>query len=122
MPLGSVLEWPKNMPSSPKFFRLFSTPYFMDYALLHQLCKIHAPAGNEVAMKDFLLDFVLREAKNWASQPEIIHGDAFQDCLLLVFGKPRTVVFAHIDSIGFTVRYNNRLVKIGGPVTETGIN
>ena len=37
------------------------------------------------------------------------------------FGKPRTAVFAHIDSIGFTVKYNNEIVKIGGPVTKNGI-
>jgi len=38
----------------------------------------------------------------------------------LVFGKPRTAIFAHIDSIGFTVRYGKQLVKIGGPVTIKG--
>ncbi len=34
---------------------------------------------------------------------------------MLVFGKPRTAIFAHMDSIGFTVRYGKELVKIGGP-------
>lgn len=29
-------------------------------------------------------------------------------------------MFAHIDSIGFTVRYGRQLVKIGGPDLETG--
>ena len=32
-----------------------------------------------------------------------------------------TAIFAHLDSIGFTVRYNNEIVKIGGPVTTEGI-
>jgi putative aminopeptidase FrvX len=39
-----------------------------------------------------------------------------------VFGKnPRTAIFAHLDSIGFTVRYGKQLVKVGGPVLEEGI-
>jgi len=37
-----------------------------------------------------------------------------------VFGQPRTAVFAHLDSIGFTVRYGRQLVRIGGPVAEAG--
>ena len=28
---------------------------------------------------------------------------------------------AHLDSIGFTVKYNNEIVKIGGPVSSEGI-
>jgi putative aminopeptidase FrvX len=39
---------------------------------------------------------------------------------MLVFGTPRTAVFAHMDSIGYTVRYQNQLVPIGGPHAETG--
>ena len=37
-----------------------------------------------------------------------------------MFGKPRTAIFAHTDSIGFTVRYGKQLVKIGGPRIEKG--
>jgi putative aminopeptidase FrvX len=37
-----------------------------------------------------------------------------------VFGEPRTAVFAHLDSIGFTVRYGHQLVRIGGPQAEAG--
>ena len=40
--------------------------------------------------------------------------------MLLVFGQPRTTVFAHLDSIGFTVRYDRQLVRIGGPQAEAG--
>ena len=28
---------------------------------------------------------------------------------------------SHLDSIGFTVKYNNEIVKIGGPVSSEGI-
>jgi putative aminopeptidase FrvX len=84
------------------------------------MCRIHAPAGNEVAMTDFLLNYINLNQKNWKVQPVIHAGDGLQDCIVLVFGKPKTAIFAHIDSIGFTVRYYNQLVKIGGPKVENG--
>ncbi|MEN7550395.1 aminopeptidase [Rapidithrix thailandica] len=86
--------------------------------LLKQLCQVHAPAGNEVLMKEFILDYVEKNKANWKVQPEVIHGEEFQDCLMLVFGKPRTAIFAHMDSIGFTVKYDREIVKIGGPRTK----
>ncbi len=58
--------------------------------------------------------------KNWKVKPQIIAGDDFQDCILLKFGKPRTVIFAHMDSVGFTVRYFNQLLAIGSPDAEAG--
>ena len=88
--------------------------------LLRKLCSIHAPSGNEGAMTEFLLDYIQKNMKFWKVKPEIFSGENFQDCIVLVFGKPRTAVFAHIDSIGFTVRYNNQLVKIGSPETKNG--
>ena len=88
--------------------------------LLEQLCNIHAPSGEEGAVKDFLLKYVRKEKKKWKQQPEIIEGEEFQDCLILKFGKPRTAIFAHMDSVGFTVRYFNQLVAIGSPDAETG--
>jgi len=88
--------------------------------LLKRLCGIQAPCGSEEKMHDFLLDYIKAEQGNWKVQPEIIHGDGFQNCILLVFGKPRTAVFAHIDNIGFQVRYENQLVKIGGPRMVSG--
>lgn len=90
------------------------------YQLLRQLVEIHAPSGEEEVMKDFILDYTKKHSQNWKVQPEIIAGPAFQDCILLVFGKPRTAVFAHMDSIGFTTRYENQLVPIGGPEAEAG--
>ena len=92
----------------------------LDYSLLHQLCRIHAPSGNEIAMKDFLLKYVKKNKSFWKVEPEIIHGPEFQDCIILKFGKPRTAIYAHMDSIGFTVRYQDQLVPIGGPKAETG--
>lgn len=88
--------------------------------LLKDLISIHSPSGSEFRMKKFLIEYINAESKNWACQPQIIHGDFLHDNLLLVFGQPKTAIFAHMDSIGFNVRYQNQLVPIGGPDAETG--
>jgi putative aminopeptidase FrvX len=88
--------------------------------LLKQLCEIHAPSGEEFRMKEFLLKYIQKESKKWKTVPEIYHGEEFQDCIILKFGKPRTAIFAHMDSIGFTVRYQNQLLPIGSPDAEMG--
>ncbi len=90
------------------------------FALLKRLCQVHAPSGEEYALKEFLLNYISKAKKNWKTKPEIIVGDEFQDCILLKFGKPRTAIFAHLDSIGFTVRYFNQLLPIGSPEAEMG--
>lgn len=91
-----------------------------DWAFLKQLCEIHAPSGHEAPVKEFLLSYIQREKKNWRTQPQIIQGEEFQDCLILRFGKPRTAIFAHMDTIGFSVRYFNQLLTIGSPDAEAG--
>ena len=88
--------------------------------LLKELCEIHAPSGEEKPVRDFLINYFQKNKNLFKSEPELIYGEDFQDCLIVKFGKPRTVVFAHMDSIGFTVRYDNQLVPIGGPVAENG--
>lgn len=88
--------------------------------LLKQLSSIHAPSGNEGLMTEFLLNYIDKEKEKWANQPEIYFGDHFQNNIILKFGKPRTAIFAHIDSIGFTVRYEKELIKIGSPRTIEG--
>ncbi|MDG2164234.1 MAG: aminopeptidase [Flavobacteriales bacterium] len=93
----------------------------MDFNLLKDLQSIHAPAGDESKMKDFLIDYVENNNKKWKVKPELIHGEDFQDCLILKFGNPRTAIFAHMDSIGFTVRYGKELVKLGGPKISSGM-
>ncbi len=90
----------------------------MNLELLKTMCAVHAPSGNEKALSDFLLNYIKEQKKNWKHKPVVYSGKNFQDCIILVFGKPRTAIFAHIDSIGFTVRYGKQLVKIGGPRTQ----
>jgi putative aminopeptidase FrvX len=88
--------------------------------ILKELCQVHAPSGFEAPMKKHLLKYVKQNAKKWKTQPEIIDGEEFQDCFMLKFGKPRTAIFAHMDSIGFSVRYFNQLLPIGSPHAEAG--
>ena len=89
--------------------------------LLRTLCAFPAPAGEETGLSRFILNYVRQHGPGWRHPPLVVHDEArFQDCLLLVFGQPRTAVFAHLDSIGFTVRYGRELVPIGGPECEAG--
>jgi len=88
--------------------------------LLKTLCQIHAPSGNESAMKAFILEYVKKNQANWKVQPTIIDGEEFQDGLILVFGQPKTAVFAHIDTIGFMARYDKELLRIGSPKVQSG--
>ena len=88
--------------------------------LLHTLCRIAAPSGNEAPLTKFVLDYVRQHQSSWRHQPRVVAHENLQDCLVLVFGEPRTAVFAHLDSIGFTVRYGRQLVRIGGPQAEAG--
>jgi len=88
--------------------------------LLKQLCEIHAPAGSEYKLTEFLLDYINENKVNWKNQPQIIYGEGFQDNIMLVFGKPTTAIFAHMDSIGYTAGYKNNLIKIGGPSAKKG--
>lgn len=89
--------------------------------LLQNLIDVHAPSGSEYKMNQFLMHYVQKESKNWRVKPTIFSGDDFHDSLLLIFGDPKTAVFAHMDSVGFTTRYEDQLVAIGGPHVENGI-
>ncbi|KUG09553.1 M20/M25/M40 family metallo-hydrolase [Solirubrum puertoriconensis] len=88
--------------------------------LLHTLCRTPAPSGHEAPLTEFVLRYIMEQAPSWRVQPTVLAGGEFQDCIILVFGNPKTAVFAHLDSIGFTVRYGKQLVRIGGPDAETG--
>jgi putative aminopeptidase FrvX len=88
--------------------------------LLKSLCEIQSPSGEEKPMKDFIMEYVNSNMHKWSAQPEIIEGPQFQDNLVLKFGTPRTAIFAHMDTVGFTVRYHDQLIPIGQPDVETG--
>jgi putative aminopeptidase FrvX len=89
--------------------------------LLKELIEVRGASGDESLVKSFVLNYIESNTSSWKVKPEIIEGKGFQDAIILVFGKPRTAIFAHMDSIGFTVGYGKNLIKIGGPRTEDGM-
>lgn len=89
--------------------------------LLKTLTAIRGASSDEGRIKDFILEYVASNSSNWRVKPEIVTGRGFQDCIILVFGNPRTAIYAHMDSIGFTVGYDKELIRIGGPKTIDGI-
>lgn len=101
---------------------LFMPPQYQKttMTLLEQLCSLHAPSGEESAMKEFLLQHIKKVSKKWRTRPQVIQNEELQDSFILKFGKPRTALFVHMDSIGFTVRYFNQLLTIGSPDVESG--
>ena len=88
--------------------------------LLIQLLQFQGVSGDESSLSQYILDFVSKRKTSWKVLPEVYSGEGFQDCIVLKFGNPKTAVFAHIDTIGFTVRYDNQLVPVGGPEAEDG--
>ena len=88
--------------------------------LLKTLTAIRGASSDESEIKEFILSYILENQNKWKVQPKIFEGGAFQDNLILVFGEPKTAIFAHTDSIGFSVAYDKMLYKIGGPRTMDG--
>jgi len=92
----------------------------MDFNLLETLCQIQATSGDENKIKQFILNYVKGNASNWRKTPKIIEGKGFQDNIMLVFGSPNIAYYAHMDSVGFTTRYQNQLITIGSPDARKG--
>ncbi|RLD68129.1 MAG: aminopeptidase [Bacteroidetes bacterium] len=88
--------------------------------ILKTLCNIHSPSGEELKMKEFLIDYINSSKYWWKKKPKLIYGNEFQDNLLMLFGKPKVALIAHMDTVGYTVRYDKELIPIGSPVSETG--
>jgi putative aminopeptidase FrvX len=90
--------------------------------LLKQLTAISGASSDESRIKKFLLKYINNNKNKWKVTPTIFASEEFQDCIVLVFGKPKTAIYAHIDTIGFSVAYDNQLVKIGGPDIQDGMH
>ena len=91
------------------------------FELLEQLIKVRGASGDEELIRNFIIEYVEKNQNSWKTKPELFYGEGFQDALVLVFGKPKTAVFAHIDTIGFTTGYNKDLIRIGGPRAIDGM-
>jgi len=82
---------------------------------LFELLSVESVSGDETIISKFLLNFIQTRKNKWKVVPEVFSGEDFHDCILLKFGEPRTAVFAHLDTVGFMVRYDNQLIPVGGP-------
>jgi putative aminopeptidase FrvX len=90
--------------------------------LLEELIAVRGAASDESKIKEFILRYVLKNQVNWKVKPQIFEGEEWQDTLVVVFGKPSTAIYAHTDTIGFSVGYDKDLIKIGGPKLVDGIS
>lgn len=82
---------------------------------LKELLSKNSVSGDESDVIVFLLRNIDKLKIKWKTIPLIFCGEGFHDCILLQFGSPRTAVFAHVDTVGFMVRYANQLIPVGGP-------
>jgi putative aminopeptidase FrvX len=82
---------------------------------LTEILNINAVSGDESSISEYLIKTIYKRRVTWKVSPEIYFGEEFHDCILLKFGNPKTAVFAHMDTVGFMVRYANQLISIGGP-------
>jgi putative aminopeptidase FrvX len=92
-----------------------------DYKFLEQLISIPGASSDEASIAAFIIQYIETNSSMWKVKPKIISGRPFQDAIILVFGQPKTAIYAHIDTIGFSVGYENELIKIGGPITIEGM-
>ena len=91
----------------------------MDLSLLEELCRIKGVSGDESQIKAFVLSYVESHSSEWAVKPVVVQGDHIQDAVLLVFGEPKVAVFAHMDTVGYSVGYGSNLIRIGGPSADS---
>lgn len=89
--------------------------------LLKSLVEIQGASSDESRISKYIKEHVKQNSKHWVTEPEIVDGKGFQDCLILIFGQPRTAIYAHMDTIGFSVGYDRDLIKVGGPRLLDGI-
>lgn len=88
--------------------------------LLASLCRIAGTSGDESRVLRFLIDYFTNNKNQFRQPPNLYYGPGYQDNLLVIFGKPRIGFFAHMDTVGYMVRYDNHVVPIGGPDGKTG--
>jgi hypothetical protein len=74
---------------------------------LLDLTTISGVSGDEGGVADWL------EARLKAEPAVTLHR--IGDNLIALRGVPRTAIFAHTDTIGFTLGYNRELIRVGGP-------
>lgn len=88
--------------------------------LLKQLCEIPATSGDESGLRNWLIRYFKENQHRFKQPPLLFYGPGYQDNLLVIFGHPRQSYFAHMDTVGYMVRYGNHVIPIGGPDGKNG--
>lgn len=86
----------------------------IDDALLGTLMTVEATSGDEERLVDLIVDFLSRQVPAAA-----LHRVG--NTLIAKLGHPRVAVFAHTDTVGFTLGYKGNLIPIGGPSVQDGV-
>ena len=91
-----------------------------DFNLLEEILRIQSVSSDESQISAYIVNYVLKRGTEWKVTPNVFFGENLHENIVLAFGEPRTVVFAHMDTVGFMARYENQLVPIGGPDVVDG--
>ena len=83
--------------------------------LLKKLLSIQGVSGDESRISNFIKSYCDENMSSWKCKPIIISEPHLHDCIMLIFGNPKTAVYAHMDTIGYTVGYSNNLIPVGSP-------
>jgi putative aminopeptidase FrvX len=92
--------------------RLSPTEANSIFEVLSVLTAIEGASGDESRMAAAVADLV--------APLDGIHFERIQDNLIAWRGRPQVALFAHVDTVGFTLGYDRDLVRIGGPHVEGG--
>lgn len=81
---------------------------------LFELLRLDSPSGDEGVIADWIDAWVRRNCP----QARLAR---LGDSLIALRGEhPSTAIYAHIDTTGFTLGYDRRLISIGSPAPEDG--
>ncbi len=83
----------------------------IDETLLARLMEVEAATGDEHRLTQLLRE----EVESRLPSALIVR---LGNSLIVSKGRPRVAVFAHIDSVGFTLGYGNTFIAIGGPTVD----
>jgi putative aminopeptidase FrvX len=91
-----------------------------DFRLLEDILGIQSVSSDESRLASYIVNYVVKRRSKWKVAPEMFFGENLHGNIVLVFGNPRSAVFAHMDTVGFMSRYENQLIPIGGPEVMEG--
>src|SRR3989344_7618251 len=76
-------------------------------------------SGDEAQMSHFV-KLIAHLPEYRAQASEYLVKQMPDGTVLVVKGKPKFAILAHMDTVGFTVGYKRKLIDIGGPECKKG--